>query len=96
MIKIVARMLVKADKIEEFKATARELVEKSRAEAGNVFYSLNVNTANPRLLAFIECWKDQDALDSHKATEHFTNIIPKLIEMCEERLPGDLFTEVEY
>lgn len=58
MIKIVAKMLVKVDKVEEFKSTARELVVKSRAEAGNIFYSLNVSAANPRLLAFIECWKD--------------------------------------
>ena len=76
MIKIVAKMLVRADKVEEFKAVAKELVEKSRAEAGNVFYSLNVSTTN--------------------ATEHFTGILPKLGEMCEEGQPGELFTEVEY
>ena len=96
MIKIVAKMLVKVDKVEEFKSTARELVVKSRAEPGNIFYSLNVSTANPRLLAFIECWKDQEAIGLHKATEHFTGILPKLAEMCEEGQPGELFTEVEY
>ena len=96
MIKIVAKMLVKADKVEEFKATAKELVEKSRAEEGNIFYSLNVSTANPRLFAFIECWKDQAAIDTHNATEHFTGILPKLGEMCEEGQPVDLFTEIEY
>ena len=96
MIKIVARMLVKADQVEEFKVIARELVEKSRAEEGNVFYSLNVSTANPRMLAFIECWKDQEAIDIHKATDHFTGILPRLAEMCEEGQPGELFTEVEY
>ena len=96
MIKIVAKLLVKADKVEEFKAAARELVENSRAEAGNVFYSLNVSATNPRLLAFIECWKDQEAIDIHNATEHFTGILPKLGEMCEEGQPVELFTEVEY
>ena len=96
MIKIVAKMLVKADKVEEFKALAKELVEKSRAEAGNVFYSLNVSTTNPRLLAFIECWKDREAIGLHNATEHFKGILPKLAEMCEEGQPADLFTEVEY
>ena len=96
MIKIVAKMLVKADKVEAFKATAKELVEKSRAEAGNVFYSLNVSTSNPQLLAFIECWKDQEAIDLHNATEHFTSILPKLGEYCEEGQPVELFTEVEY
>ena len=96
MIKIVAKMLVKADKVEEFKATAQELVEKSNAEAGNIFYSLNVSTANPRLLAFIECWKDQEAIDIHNKTEHFTSILPKLGALFEEGQPVDLFTEVEY
>lgn len=96
MIKIVAKMLVKADRVEEFKDTAKELVEKSRAEEANIFYSLNVSTSNPRLLAFIECWKDQEAIDIHNATEHFTGILPKLGEMCEEGQPVELFTEVEY
>ncbi len=96
MIKIVAKMLVRADMVEQFKATARELVEKSRAEEGNIFYSLNVSTKDPRLLAFIECWKDQAAIETHNATEHFTSILPKLGAMCEEGLPVDLFTEVEY
>ncbi len=75
---------------------SKELVEKSRAEAGNVFYSLNMSTTNPRQLAFIECWKDQEAIDIHNATEHFKGILPKLGEMCEEGQPVDLFTEVEY
>ena len=96
MIKIVAKMLVKADRVEEFKDTAKELVEKSRVEEANIFYSLNVSTSNPRLLAFIECWKDQEAIDIHNATEHFTGILPKLGVMCEEGQPVELFTEVEY
>ena len=96
MIKIVAKMLVKADKVEEFKATAKELVEKSRAEEGNVFYALNVSTTNPRLLAFIECWKDQAAIEFHNGTAHFTGILPKLAELCEEGQPAELFNEVEY
>ena len=96
MIKIVAKMLVKADKVEEFKATARELVEKSRAEEGNIFYSLNVSASDPRQLAFIECWKDQAAIEAHNATEHFTGILPKLSALCEAGLPVELYTEVEY
>ena len=96
MIKIVAKMLVKADKVEEFKATAKELVEKSSAEEGNVFYTLNVSTADPRLLAFIECWKDKEALAVHESTEHFKNTLPKLAALCEQGQPADLFTQVEY
>ena len=67
MIKIVAKKLVKEGKVQEFKEIVGELVEKSLAEEGNVFYSINVSTKNPRMLAFIECWRDQEALDIHHA-----------------------------
>ena len=93
MIKIVAKMPIKADKVEEFKAVAAELVAKSSAEEGNVFYSINVSTKNPRMLAFIECWRDQEALDIHNATEHFQRIVPAINELCEES-SAEFFTDL--
>lgn len=38
MFKIVASLTIKADKMDEFKKTAEELVRKSSAEEGNIFY----------------------------------------------------------
>ena len=96
MIKIVAKMVVAESKIAEFKETAAELVRKSRAEEGNLFYSLNVSAENPRVLAFMECWKDQAAIDAHNATEHFAGILPRLVAMCEEAPVIELFGEIEY
>lgn len=96
MIKIVAKLPVLKDRVEEFKQTAKELVEQSRAEEGNVFYSLNVSKADPNLLVFIENWKDQDAIDVHNATAHFTTILPKLTEMCDGEVTIELFDEVVY
>lgn len=94
MIKIVAKMIVREDAIEQFHALARELVEKSRAEEGNVFYSLNQSVSDKKVHAFIEAWKDQSAIDSHNKTEHFTSILPKLAELTEEPQPVDLYTEI--
>lgn len=91
MIKIVAKMPVKADQVENFKAIARELVEKSAAEEGNISYSLNVSKADPNCLVFIEFWKDQAAIDSHNSTEHFTTILPKLAELCSSEPEIELF-----
>ena len=96
MIKIVAVMKVKAECVDTFKSLAKELVEKSRAEEGNVSYSLNALIGDPATLAFIEIWKDQAAIDIHNATEHFTGILPKLAELCESSQPVNLFTEVEF
>lgn len=89
-------MKVKADKVEELKNVAKELVAKSNEEEGNVFYSLNQSIADPTCMAFIECWKDQAAIDFHNATPHFTSILPQVAAMCEEAPVVDLFNEVEY
>ena len=93
MIKIVAKKLVKEGKVQEFKEIVGELVEKSLAEEGNVFYSINVSTKNPRMLAFIECWRDQETLDIHNATEHFQRIVPAINELCEES-SAEFFTDL--
>lgn len=95
MIKIVAKMPVKKDKTEIFKATAKELIVKSAEEAGNISYTLNVSAENPCLFAIIECWKDQAAIDFHNNTEHFTGILPKLAELCDGDITIELFNEVE-
>lgn len=94
MIKIVARMKVKGGCVDQFKEIAKDLIAKSRAEEGNVFYTLNESIQTPNMLTFIECWKDQDALDKHNATEHFQRIVPLIGPMCEENIPADFFTEL--
>lgn len=95
MIKIVAKSLIKEDKVEAFKEVVRELVEKSSAEEGNISYSINVSKDNPRLFAFIEVWRDQKALDLHNATEHFQRIVPITRQMREDG-SVEIYYEVEY
>ena len=94
MIKIIAKLMIAEDKIDSFKAAATELVTKSRAEEGNVFYTLNASTSNPCQMAFVECWKDQNTIDFHNATEHFTGILPKLVDMCTEAPVIESFEEI--
>lgn len=94
MIKIVSRNLIKEDRVEEFKSLMKELVEKSSAEEGNIHYSLNVSKDNPRMFAFIEFWRDQEAIDLHNATEHFQRLVPMMRSMREDS-SLDIFTELE-
>ena len=94
MIKIVAKMPVKQGELENFKALTTDLIAKSRAEEGNVFYSLNQSLDDPQVLAFIECWKDQAAIEIHNATEHFTGTFPKLLELCDGEPAVMLFEEL--
>ncbi|MDO4399749.1 MAG: putative quinol monooxygenase [Coriobacteriia bacterium] len=96
MIKIVGKMKVAADKVDAFKDAAAEIVAKSRAEEGNVSYSLNQSIDDPQTLAFIEVWKDQEAISIHNASEHFTRILPILGGMCEGAPEITLYTEVAF
>ena len=94
MIKIVAKMPVKQSEVETFKSIAKELVEKSSAEEGNITYSINVSAADPCLFAFIEFWKDQAAMDIHNKTEHFTSLFPKLAALTSGDMSVEVFHEV--
>ncbi len=94
MLKVVARLTVKKDKIEDFKNAAKDLIAKSNAEEGNVFYTLNQSIEDEQKFAFIECWKDLDALKIHEKTEHFTKTLPILGEMTEGSEPTELFNEI--
>ena len=85
---------VKAGAREEFIATARELVENSRAEAGNISYHLYEYIDDPNILTFIEEWKDQAAVDVHADSEHCHRIIPLLSDMTEEAIEISLYREV--
>ena len=95
MIKVVAKLKVKSENLETFINLAKTLIEKSRAESGNVSYTLNQHLEEPITVAFIETWKDQQAIDIHNATEHYTTIFPKLRALCEPEISADFFTEIE-
>ena len=96
MLKVVAKLIVKTDRIEDFKKAAEELIKKSNAEESNVFYTFNQSIEDEQRFAFIECWKDRDALKTHEATDHFTSIFPILGEMTEGSEPVEIYQEVEY
>ena len=81
MIYIVAKQTIDPAKIEQYRALAQELVEASRKEEGNISYVNVQSTEDPRVHTFIECWKDEEAIKIHNATEHFTRIIPQLGEL---------------
>lgn len=94
MIKIIAKRLVREGCAEEYMQLARELIAASQAEPGCITYTLNRCAENPCLFSFIESWKDQDAIDAHNASEHFTRIVPQLGKLLEINYPVEHYTEV--
>ena len=83
MIHILANFEVKNDKLSNFIKLCNELIEKSRAEEGCVSYHLQQNTERENHLVFVEEWKSNENIEKHNSSEHFTRIVPLLVEMCE-------------
>ena len=83
------------DQLEKFTALAKELIMKSRAEEGNLSYSINVSLDDPCLFTFVEVWRDQKAFDIHNRTPHFTGIFPQIHVMSDKATPPTFYTELE-
>ena len=94
MITIVAKKLIKQEKIEEFKSLAKELIDESRKENGNVSYNLYQDVNNSKVLTFIEEWENQDAINIHNNSKHFTSIVPKLGEFGEGDTQVNLYKKI--
>ena len=89
MIKIVVKSYIKADKMDEYLALVKTLVEATnKNDAGCIKYELFQAVDNPQIMTMIEEWESQDALDKHSSAPHFTQIIPQLGQFNEK--PGDM------
>ncbi|MEF2968658.1 putative quinol monooxygenase [Paenibacillus sp. M1] len=77
MIIIHAEMKVNRKAEAEFLESVQELIESSRAEAGNVSYKLMKDTEKEDTYLMIEQWKDQEAVGAHNASSHFQAFVAK-------------------
>ncbi|MDX2238256.1 MAG: putative quinol monooxygenase [Hyphomonadaceae bacterium] len=79
MLGIVARMKVKADQIEAFKAVFKDLAAQVRAnEPGNTLYELFQTKDDPTQFVVMEKYVDEAALAAHGQSDHFKAAGPKL------------------
>lgn len=79
MIGVIARIKVKADQIDAFKAVFTELSQQVRAnEPGNKLYDLFQAKDDPTQFVVMEIYADQAALTAHGASEHFKAAGPKM------------------
>ncbi len=85
MIKVVAKSLIKADKVEQYVSLAKKLVQETvQNDAGCIHYELFQDLSNPQILTMIEEWEDQNALDRHTAAKHFKEIVPFFKDLVEK------------
>lgn len=70
---------------------AIELVEKSRKDKGNIAYDLFQSTTNPSVMMFCETWADDESLQAHAASAHFTTLVPKIEALTKQGLKLERF-----
>ena len=93
MITIVAAFSVNACDKAALLTAAKELIEKSREEEGNVTYNLYEDISDPAKMTFIEEWRDQAAIDYHNSTEHFNRICAQLGNYTAGPMKVNLYTK---
>jgi quinol monooxygenase YgiN len=74
---ITARVYLKPEKVADFIAAARFIIDSSQAEAGCESYMLYQNPYDKTKLIFVEVWKDQVAIDNHFSMSYFKAFGPK-------------------
>ena len=79
---IIADFQVNPDQLAHFLDLAKELHSKTLQEEGNVSYIFCKKPDSEYDFAFFEVWHNDLAIEKHNASEHFTRIIPQMIECC--------------
>jgi quinol monooxygenase YgiN len=69
----------------------QEVITKSQAEEGNVSYNLFADLKEKNKFVFVEEWKDQAAVDTHFATEHFKKFGALMDEVAASPVKSKIF-----
>ncbi|AUW63283.1 MULTISPECIES: putative quinol monooxygenase [Staphylococcus] len=71
MIIINAKLKIKEDVRSDYLDLMNKLVQSSRQEPGNTFYSHYEDVAERNTFVVVENYKDQEAVQAHNHSDHF-------------------------
>jgi quinol monooxygenase YgiN len=95
MIVLKVEMLVKPGTEAKCKEYIRILQEHSRREPGCLMYVGHQSTENSRKFLFYEQYKDQAALDAHRAAPYFKQYVHGGLDAIMEQRSRELYTVVD-
>lgn len=78
MGKTVAKITIKAEKIEEFMKLVHALARPTRAEEACLFYELYQMNDDPTVFYFVEEWETEEDLQKHLQKEHVCTFASKV------------------
>ena len=96
MIKVVAHNYIKEEKIVDFIAIAKQLVQATREnDLGCIRYELLQDVKNPAHLTMLEEWLDEESLAKHASSKHFKDSISKFGEFIEKSGEPYMFKTID-
>ena len=94
MIRVVARLVVAEENVEEFLAVTRELIEATREKDGPVSYTLVRSVKDPAEYRILEVWDEMATLSAHAKSDHFRAALPKLGALVLEAPPAEIYEDI--
>jgi len=85
-ITVFAKWQVKDGHLDAVLNLFADLVEQTRKEGGNLFYTVHQSNTEPHTFMLYEAYKDEAAVAAHRASEHFQAIaLGQIIPVLENR-----------
>lgn len=85
---LFARWKVREGHLERVLTLMPNLAALSAAEEGCIFYLVHQGRLEPNTLMLYECYRDEAALDAHRASDHFQKIVlGEIVPLLESREP---------
>jgi len=82
--------IAKKDGVEKMKELLSAMVKPSKAEDGCIFYDIFQCKDRPEKVFAVETWRDEIALDGHKASEHYKIYKSSYEQYCEDKYSDEL------
>ncbi len=91
MVVLVVTWMAKVGREAEMAAVFSKLSEESRKEPGCVMFLAHRHKTEPRRFLVYEQYKDDAALEAHRATPHFLQYAKKELPKLGDRVEGNLY-----
>ena len=95
MIVLAVTWMAKTGREKETAELFSKLTAESRKEPGCVTYQVHRHRTEPRRFFIYEQYKDDAALEAHRAAPHFLQFAKKDLPKIADRVEGNLFEPIE-
>lgn len=76
---LIVKWKIKETEVSNVLKLLPELAQKSKSEKGNLTYEIFQSETEPTAFVLHECYKNEDALEFHKNSDHYQSIVVKQI-----------------